>query len=413
MQRLLLLAALAVTSTVFAKPNSPLYATGAGPGGGPAVKTYDPNTNGNWVSFYAYESTMGVGVEMATGRVTTNWRPDIVTGTSEGGGPLVKVLDPNNGAVLSQFFAYDANFRGGVFVATGDVDGDGYDEVITAPGRGHGPLVRVWKINGGPWLMHEFWAYDPGFTGGVRLGAGDVTRDGISEIVTVPGPGGGPHVRVFNRWGGELYGYIAQVPRKPWDNSFYTNGYRVAVGSDPWGNPELYISGSQWRYFTHFQRSDDCQIPPIFVSPNFVRKAYWVLTPYAHVLRIPDGAKLAEFSTEWLNMDFLGQEVSYAEYKALCEPGSIACNVFSYPLASGGEPDYSVAIATLQQPGAGPRLLTGSPEVKLGNGVASCYHSSMFTPGTLKLFERWGAALWWFQPYGHFWGGVRPATNND
>jgi hypothetical protein len=373
------------------------------------VKTFDPNTNANWISFYAYESSMSQGVETATGRVTTSWRPDVVTGTSEGAGPLVKVMDPNNGAVLAQWYAYDPNFRGGVFVATGDVDGDGYDEVITAPGRGGGPHVRVWKVAGGLRLINEFFAYDGGFTGGVRLGAGDVTRDGIAEIVTVPGPGGGPHVRVFNRWGGELYGYIAQVPRKPWDNSFYTNGYRVAVGSDPWGNPELYISGSQWRFFTHFQRGDDCQIPPIFVSPNYVRKAYWVLTPYAHVLRIPDGARLAEFSTEWLNMDFLEREVSYAEYKSLCEPGYIACNVFSYPLH---EQDYSIQIATLQQAGAGPRLLTGSPDVKLGNGAAACYHQSMFAPGTLKLFERWGAALWWFQPYGHFWGGVRPATNN-
>ncbi|MCY1020514.1 FG-GAP repeat domain-containing protein [Pyxidicoccus sp. MSG2] len=413
MKQLLLLAALAVAPTVSAKPNSPLYATGAGPGGGPAVKTFDPNTNGNWVSFYAYESTMGTGVEMATGRVTTNWRPDIVTGTGEGGGPLVKVMDPNTGAVLSQFFAYDSNFRGGVFVATGDVDGDGYDEVITAPGRGGGPLVRVWKINGGPYLMHEFWAYDPSFTGGVRLGAGDVTRDGIAEIVTVPGPGGGPHVRVFNRSGGELYGYLAQVPRKPWDNSYYTNGYRVAVGSDPWGTPELYVSGSQWRFFTHFQRSDDCQIPPIFVSPNYVRKAYWVLTPYVHVLRIPDGAKLAEFSTEALNTGFLGQEVSYADYKNLCEPGYISCNVFTYPLANNGEPDYSAPVATLQQAGVGPRVLAGSPQLKLGMGVAGCYYDTMFAPGTLKLYERWGAALWSFQPYGAFYGGVRPGTNND
>jgi hypothetical protein len=413
MKQLLLLAALAVAPTVSAKPNSPLYATGAGPGGGPAVKTFDPNTHGNWVSFYAYESTMGAGVELATGRVTTNWRPDIVTGTGEGGGPLVKVMDPNTGAVLSQFFAYDSNFRGGVFVATGDVDGDGYDEVITAPGRGGGPLVRVWKINGGPYLMHEFWAYDPSFTGGVRLGAGDVTRDGIAEIVTAPGPGGGPHVRVFNRWGGELYGYLAQVPRKPWDNSYYTNGYRVAVGSDPWGTPELYVSGSQWRFFTHLQRSDDCQIPPIFVSPNYVRKAYWVLTPYVHVLRIPDGAKLAEFSTEALNTGFLGQEVSYADYKNLCEPGYVACNVFSFPLSNNGEPDYSAPVATLQQAGAGPRVLAGSPKLQLGTGVAACYYDTMFAPGTLKLYERWGAALWSFQPYGAFYGGVRPATNND
>ncbi|NOK20605.1 hypothetical protein [Corallococcus carmarthensis] len=416
MRQLILLAALAVATTADAKPNTTLYATGAGPGGGPAVKTFDPGSNVNWVSFYAYESSMGTGVELATGRVTTNWRPDIVTGTGEGGGPLVKVMDPNNGGVLAQWFAYDSNFRGGVFVATGDVDADGFDEVITAPGRGMGPLVRVWKVNGGLRLINEFWAYDPGFTGGVRLGAGDVTRDNVAEIVTVPGFGGGPHVRVFNRLGGEVYGYIAPVPRRPYDNGFYTNGYRVAVGSDPWGTPELYVSGSDWRFFTHYQRSDDCQIPPIFVSPNFVRKAYWVLTPYTLVMRLPDGAALARFSTEDLNTGFLGQEVSYGDYKNLCEPnGSVGCNIFTYPYLGtlGSEPDYSAQVAMVQQAGVGPRLLAGSPELKLGNGVAGCYHQTMFNPGTLKTYERWGAQLGSFQPYGAFNGGVRPGTNND
>ena len=41
------------------------------------------------------------------------------------------------------FFAYEDTFRGGVLVATADVDGDGIDEIVSGTGVGGGPRVRV------------------------------------------------------------------------------------------------------------------------------------------------------------------------------------------------------------------------------------------------------------------------------
>ena len=49
---------------------------------------------------------------------------------------LVQVVNKKTGQIESQFFAYEPNFKGGVRLATGDMDGDGIDEIITAPGRG-------------------------------------------------------------------------------------------------------------------------------------------------------------------------------------------------------------------------------------------------------------------------------------
>src|SRR5262249_19036782 len=47
-------------------------------------------------------------------------------------------------------------------------------------------------------LVGQFYAYDPRFTGGVRVAAADLNGDGVLDIVTGAGPGGGPHVKTID-----------------------------------------------------------------------------------------------------------------------------------------------------------------------------------------------------------------------
>jgi len=65
-------------------------------------------------------------------------------------------------------------------------------------------------------------AYSANFTGGVDVAAGDWNGDGNIEIITAAGPGGGPHVKIFNSWGGYLNQFF------PLANSF-TNGINIAI----------------------------------------------------------------------------------------------------------------------------------------------------------------------------------------
>lgn len=139
-------------------------------------------------------------------------KAEIITGAGAGGGPHVRVFDGATGAELMSFFAYDPAFAGGVFVAAGDVNGDWRPDVITGAGPGGGPHVRVFDWWSGMELQ-SFFAYDPSFAGGVRVAAGYVNGDNEADIITGAGPGGAPHVKVFDgATGAELRSFFADDP---------------------------------------------------------------------------------------------------------------------------------------------------------------------------------------------------------
>lgn len=167
-------------------------ATAAGPGGGPHVKVFDGRNGSVMRNFFPYEEAFRGGVFVALGDVNGDGAYDIITGTGVGGGPRVTVFDGRSSARIADFFAYEASFRGGVLVAAADVDADGRYEIITGTGPGGGPRVRVIRLNQS--VVHDYFAYEAAFRGGVKVGGGDLDGDGFDEILTGTGPGGGPRV---------------------------------------------------------------------------------------------------------------------------------------------------------------------------------------------------------------------------
>jgi hypothetical protein len=199
-----------------------VFATGADAGGAPVVHVYNPDGSLR-LSITAYDPSFTGGVRVAVGDVNGDGVPDIITGAGAGGGPHVKVFDSQTGALLRSFMAYDPSFTGGVFVSTGDVNGDGAADIITGAGAGGGPHVKVFDGATGA-VTQSFFAYAPGFTGGVSVAGGDVNGDGFADIVTGAGAGGGPHVKAFSGLDGSLLNqFFAYDPA-------FTGGVAVAVG---------------------------------------------------------------------------------------------------------------------------------------------------------------------------------------
>ena len=180
----------------------------AGPGGGPQVNVYDGTSLQLVHSFYAYNAAFDDGIFVAVGDVNGDGYADIITGAGQGGGPHVQVFSGQNYSNIASFFAYNPAFTGGISVASGDVNGDGYSDVVVGAGPGGGPHVLAVSglqiSQGTQVVLASFFAFDPGINQGVFVGAGDYNGDIVGDIVVAAGPGGGPHVKVFNGSGTSL-----------------------------------------------------------------------------------------------------------------------------------------------------------------------------------------------------------------
>jgi hypothetical protein len=143
-------------------------------------------------------------------------RADIVTGTGQGGASHVRIWSGAGGTELTGFFAYDPGFTGGVRVATCDLTGDGVPDIVTAAGPGGAAHVRAFDgvtLAQIPGTIGSFLPYDPGYLGGAHVACADVDGDGTPDVITGTGVGGAPHVRVWSgATGGEIFGFFAYDP---------------------------------------------------------------------------------------------------------------------------------------------------------------------------------------------------------
>lgn len=187
-------------------------AIAAASNGGPHVIVLKGGTYNEIASLFVYSPQYTGGINLAAGDLDGDGKADLIVSTVGGGGPHVRGLKLD-GTELASFYAFGAGFTGGVNIAAADLNGDGKAEIIAGAGPSGGPDVRVFSGNG--ILLNNFFAFSADFTGGVRVGT---TKMGAQTYITVvPASKGGPNLRLVDPFSKATI-YSAFVPE--------ANGYQ-------------------------------------------------------------------------------------------------------------------------------------------------------------------------------------------
>jgi hypothetical protein len=201
------------------------------------VKVFNGASQAELFSVDPFEAAFTGGVYVAVGDINGDGVADLVITPDEGGGPRVRAFTGNGFNQIADFFGIDdKNFRGGARTSIGDLNGDGSDDLVVVAGFCGGPRVaafggKLLQSNGGPKLFNDFFAFEQALRNGIFVATGDVNGDGFADLVAGGGPGGGPRVFILD---GQSLVQNGSSTLVPLGNFFAGNpasrgGVRVAV----------------------------------------------------------------------------------------------------------------------------------------------------------------------------------------
>jgi hypothetical protein len=108
-------------------------------------------------------------VRVTAGDVDHDGKDEIITGAGPGGGPHVRVFEADGSPKPTWFFAFHKDFRGGIDVASTDIDSDGKDEIIVSQASQGQAWIKIYRYNSEKTICANFLAYCDCFEGGAAV----------------------------------------------------------------------------------------------------------------------------------------------------------------------------------------------------------------------------------------------------
>jgi len=180
---------------------------GSGPGAPSLVQVVDGVTNQVIFTLQPFETSFTGGVYVSAGDITGDGTAEIVITPDQGGGPRVIVLQGQDFGQIANYIGIpDASFRGGARAAVGDINNDGFGDIAVSAGFGGGPRVTTYNgkslAAGQVVPFNDFFIFDgpdiQNLRNGVFIAVGDINGDGFADLIAGGGPGGGPRIQIFS-----------------------------------------------------------------------------------------------------------------------------------------------------------------------------------------------------------------------
>jgi uncharacterized repeat protein (TIGR01451 family) len=153
--------------------------------------------------FHAFEEGYQGGAYVATGDIDHDGIDEIVIGEGRAnpfnsGSQRIRVFEPNGEPRGIEIRPFHPNYKGGLSVAVGDVDGDGIQNEIGVCQATQGQsYCKVYRYNNAQEVL-AYWNVFGDPEVGATIAFGDIDGDGKDEAIIGAGPSGGPHIRVYD-----------------------------------------------------------------------------------------------------------------------------------------------------------------------------------------------------------------------